>query len=367
MSAENQDDGQKSEQPTQHRIEKSKEKGNIPQSRDLYHAVIFASFLLFVWLWGRHFVASLFTLERSFLEAAGTQRADGPMLLYVVRQLCGRVAWHLLLFFLMLSCVLIAGLGLQTRWRLKPDAFQMDLSKLSPFKGFKRLFSLKNLFEFFKSFFKFCVIFLLVLFLGKDMFWEASGFCGADPFWALLGAEAFIKRGLLFALILICVMAAADYGYQWYSWLRQLLMSRREILDEQKEVDKNPQTTMRQRQFRRDMQQMRVAKEKVPEATVLITNPTHYAMALLWTPHRMMAPEVIAKGADNVALYMRRIAEKHNIPRVENPELAQSLYKSLNVGDVIAPAHYKAVAEIIRYVMRLRAQKRDDTTAEARS
>ena len=100
MSTENQDDSQKSEQPTQHRIEKSKEKGNIPQSRDLYHTVIFASFLLFVWLWGRHFVASLFTLERGFLEAAGTQRADGPMLLYVVRQLCGRVAWHLLFFFL---------------------------------------------------------------------------------------------------------------------------------------------------------------------------------------------------------------------------------------------------------------------------
>ena len=115
---------------------------------------------------------------------------------------------------------------------------------------------------------------------------------------------------------------------------------------------------MKQRRVRKEISDMRKAAKAVPESTVVVMNPTHYAVAIAWVPHQMMAPEVVAKGADNVALYIKRIATEHNIPVVDNKTLARSLFDTTPVGEAIQPQHYKAVAEIIHYVMKLKEVSR---------
>jgi flagellar biosynthetic protein FlhB len=151
-------------------------------------------------------------------------------------------------------------------------------------------------------------------------------------------------------------LSLADYGYAWFQFFKKLMMSPQDIRKELKETEKGPEVRQRQRRFQMDIRQMRQAQEKVPGSTVLITNPTHYAVALLWQPHRMNAPEVVCKGQDRVALYMKTLAREASVPIVEERALAQTLFKTLKVGDAIHPRHYKAVAKVIRYIKRIDAR-----------
>ena len=358
MKNDNQDPSQKTEQPTQHHIEKTKEKGHVPQTRDLYHVLMFGVCLFFVFFLGRYLVTHFFSVNRFLFEDIGTRSLNKEFVSFIAYKFLLTAFKPVFYFFLLLLLVLVAGLGLQTHWRFNLQALQVDVKRVSLVQGVQRLFSTKNIVEFLKSFFKFSLIGCLVVVLGWRMFVKASAACGSDPFWGLLLLQDFLKNCLIWVVVLTALIALTDYGYQWYAWFRKLFMSRQEILDEHKEIDKNPQTLTRQKQHRRTLQQMSLAREKIPEATVLITNPTHYAVAILWQPYRMQTPQVLFKGTDSLAIYMRELAKKHNIPLVENPELARGLYKSLNVGEAIKPEHYKAVATVIRYVMNLRAKRR---------
>lgn len=157
---------------------------------------------------------------------------------------------------------------------------------------------------------------------------------------------------LLGVLLVMAVIAAADFVYQRYDWTQNLKMSRQDIKDENKQSDGDPQVKARIAQVRMDRARQRVAAA-VPGADVVLTNPTHYAVALKYDSEAMDAPRLVAKGADNLALRIREIADEYGIPVLENPPLARGLYNSVEIDEEIPPEYYKAVAEVIGYVMNL--------------
>ena len=228
-----------------------------------------------------------------------------------------------------------------------------DLSKLSLISGFKRLFGLDGIVNLLKG-------------ITKIVCWSASppswryGRNGSkiataldfNPAGVAALALSLIDKMLLAALIVIAAIAALDYFYQRQRFMARHRMTRQELKDEVKQSEGDPQikAKIRQLRFERSRKRMMAA---VPEATVVITNPTHYAVALKYESGKMGAPVCVAKGMDHLALTIRLKAEEHGIPIIENPPLARALYATVEVDDEIPPEHYKAVAQVIGYVMRL--------------
>ncbi|EFX83903.1 hypothetical protein DAPPUDRAFT_315303 [Daphnia pulex] len=212
--------------------------------------------------------------------------------------------------------------------------------------------------EFLKGFGKLVIILTIAFFIfGKTNF-PFQPFGSLAPQVIMPEASRLILQILLSLIAAMGVLAALDYGYQWFRVFRELYMSRQELKDEHKDLEKDASVISRQRQMQKELAQMRSLGDKIPKATVVITNPTHYAVALRWNPREMSAPQVIAKGTDRVAQRIRELAQHHFVPLVENPPLAQALYKSVKIGQEISPEHYRAVSEVIRYVLRIQDQNR---------
>lgn len=350
---------QRSEKPTPKRLEQAKKKGQVPQTRDLYHCVILSSFLFVMWFAGSYVIENLFTGLRLFLEKAGSIHVDGAILKALASFVASLFITTVgLLFLVHVVLILASGILQQQGLRFRGANIKPQLQRISLLAGFKRQFSIMMVLEFTKAVIKFCVALGLVIYVGGRFLPGLIALCGADP-WVLLQD---LKR-LLIQLFLggVCAaffLAVVDYSYQWYKWFQRLMMSRYEIKEEQKQSERSPHTTQRQRRARETLAQMRKAKQHVPEATVLITNPTHFAIALLWVPYRMQAPEVLAKGHASVAQYMKKLAHENKIPVMENKSLARSLYATVEPGQAVRPQHYQAVARVIRYVMRLSEKRR---------
>jgi flagellar biosynthetic protein FlhB len=351
----------KNEEPTARKREKAKEKGNVAQSKEVYHVLLFSSLLLFLWWGGSRTFWSLFKRLHIWEEKISLLPSGGGALLQQLSCLARDVFFAIFPFFLTLAAFILGGLWLQTKWRLKHPLMQIKLEHASPLSGMKRLFSLKNLIEFFKNTLKLAVVLGLTILMAVHYFPALPPLSGSalSAIWCELKRLMYIV--LAYATVGVGVIAVLDYGYQWFALFKKLFMSRFEIKEEYKELEKDPHVKRKQRQMQREVALMRRAAERMPEATVLIMNPTHYAVALQWVEHKMTAPEVIAKGADRVALYMKDLAQKNFIPVVEQPPLAKMLYKTLQVGQEILPEHYKAVAEVIRYITRT-AKRRAPTS-----
>ncbi|TGW15809.1 EscU/YscU/HrcU family type III secretion system export apparatus switch protein [bacterium NHP-B] len=347
-----------SEYPTQRRLEKAREQGNVPQSKELYHVALLGASLLFFYWQGRTVCYGLFCALKGWIVHAGTHPADG----YALRQALSHLFHTVWMYFLGYALGLVAVIALvvffQSRWRINPKFLHISWEKVSPLKGIKRLFSQNNVVDFLKNLLKISVLFLIIFLSNRALMQKVGGLSGICVRGILDEIMKMVEHFVFLALGVLLLLALSDYGYQWFRWIRQLFMSKKDIQDEQKEAEKSTLVASKQRQVRKEMLAMRNARVAVPDATVVVMNPTHYAVALKWVPHQMMAPEVIAKGADQVALYIRNLAEKHSIPVVENQSLARSLFKDTAIGQAINPRHYKAVAEVIHYVMTLKENLR---------
>jgi flagellar biosynthetic protein FlhB len=231
--------------------------------------------------------------------------------------------------------------------RLKPD-----LSRLSLVAGFKRIFGLDGLVNLLKGIAKLALV-------GTAAFaavWPERARLGTalelNPAGTASLAFSLIGRVLLAVLVVFALIAAADYFYQRQRFMGRHRMTRQELKDEVKQSEGDPQIKARIRQIRLERSKKRMMAA-VPEATVVITNPTHYAVALKYESGKMSAPVCVAKGVDHMALNIRKVAEEHDVPVVENPPLARTLYAAVELDGEIPAEHYKAVAGIIGYVMRL--------------
>jgi len=350
-----QDDADKTEDPSGRKLERGRRRGQVAKSQEVAHwGIIMAGALLIVFAapWTMKGVARV---ALPFLESPAQIPAD----LGRLQALFGDVAQALLAavwpVFLFLVIAALAIHLVQTGLVWAVDKFELDWSRLSPIKGFGRLMSTRTLAEFVKGIVKIAVIggviFTAALPILKDVELLPAMSLGA----VLDHSEAVVLRVAAATLAVLTVIAGFDYVYQRYMFLRQMRMSKHEVKEEHKQAEGDPHVKARIRSLRRERARQRMMAA-VPKATVVVTNPTHYAVALAYEMEKMEAPKLVAKGADYVALRIREIAEEHEVPIVENPPLARALFASVELDQEIPIEHYKAVAEVIGYVMRLKGK-----------
>jgi len=257
------------------------------------------------------------------------------------------------LFALLVVVTMLTPLGLGG-WSFSLKSISFKLEKIDPIKGLGRIFALKGLVELVKVLAKF----LLVASVSGCIVWslidELVGL-GAEPIHvALAHVASLCGWSFMASSSVLIIIAALDAPFQLWQHNKQLKMTKQEVKDENKETDGRPEVKGRIRALQQEMSQRRMM-DAVPDADVIITNPTHYAIALKYE-QGMGAPICVAKGVDAVALKIREVGEAHEIPIVESPPLARALYASVDLEEAIPPEHYKAVAEVIGYVMRLKSK-----------
>lgn len=353
--AEGQDQDDKTQDATERRLEKAADDGNVPRSAELTGFLTLgagtAATALALMMTARPAVETL----GGMLAHAGEPLAgrDGALMRAALSSLGIATTGP----FLAVMLAAVAGNLMLHAPRLVTKNLMPKAERVSPMAGAKRLFGLDNLVHFIKVALKTALAagaMLLVLWPdGAKLMLLASL---ADIRSALPVAGAMLAKLVGIVLALYAVIAGLDAFYQRFSWKKKLRMSHHEVKEEHKETEGNPEVKARLRQIRNQMMRRRMMAA-VPKATVIITNPTHYAVALQFEKG-MPAPVLLAKGVDDVALKIREIAGEHRIPIVENPPLARALHATVDIDEAIPAEHYKAVAEVIGYVFRLNAARR---------
>jgi len=349
MSEEN-DDSQKTEDPTQKRIEEARRKGQVAISRELNNWIMLTAATILIGTMGPSFMANLRDYMSLFLAHAGDPVTTGGLsvvLANAFKVVLGMMALPLLV----LMAAAFLGPFLQAGPIFAPDVIKIDTSKLSIVKGWERLFSRRALMEFAKGVLKICVIsgvgaVLLMPYFG------AMDHMIDQPLPALMAdLMAMVMRLLIGILVVLLAIAIVDVVYQRMEFSRRMRMSKQEVRDEYKQSEGDPHIKAKLRQIRTERARKRML-QAVPRADVVITNPTHFAIALEYKPATMDAPVCLAKGIDEVALRIRAEAEKHKITVFESPPLARVLYDTVEIDEAVPPEHYKAVAEVISFVFR---------------
>jgi flagellar biosynthetic protein FlhB len=356
--AENQDGQEKTEQPTAKRLDDAKRKGQVARSRELNTlAVTLIGVVTLVVMSGqlseslKGVMTNGFSLQRSEIFEVNS--------LFVHLGDAVRDAFvGLVPFFLMMIVVAIASSIALGGFSFSAEAMTPKFSKLNPIKGLKRTFSAKGLIELVKALAKFLLIggttaillwtTLEDYLLLHEMDLEQAG----DHLGRLIGWSVILLASTL------GLVAAIDVPFQLWEHKRQLKMTRQEVRDEMKETDGRPEVKNRIRQLQREMAQRRMMEE-VPKADVIVTNPTHYAVALRYDPDRMAAPKLVAKGADLIAFNIRRVGAEAGVPVVESPLLARAIYFHTELDQFIPAGLYLAVAKLLAYVFQLKAYRAD--------
>lgn len=345
-------DLEKSEQPTDSKLKKAKEKGQIPRSRELTSLMILLVGIMLFWIMGTHFVSKLKAIiQQAMLVAHRTD--DDKQIIFNLINLLTAGFWAILPIFVGLVIVAIIAPLSVGGLLFSLQSIKPNLGKLNPISGFKRLFSLRIFSELFKSILKVVLIaFAAALFLihqFPNML--------ALPSMYLNNALSQVMQLLIYASLLIVLalipMVGFDIFYQIWSNLKKLKMSKQEVKDEFKEQEGNPQIKGRIRQMQQAIARRRMMKD-VPKANVIVTNPTHYAVALQYDEKTMSAPKILAKGTDNIASKIKQIAQEHQIPQLEAPPLARALYRHGEIGKSIPAELYAAVAQILAWVYQLK-------------
>ena len=347
------DEEEKTEEPTSKKIEDAKKEGNVSKSMEVTGAMVltFASlYLLFFSTFSMMEIKKLMMFTYGFI---GTEM-DGTVyyaLTYtVVLTLLKSLAP---LFVLVIVLVLLSNF---TQFGLIAVPLKFDLQKLDPIKGMKNLFALKKLIEALKLTLKLIIIILVmcVIFVITN-----------KQFLAMMNQETMVTISSMLELtvyfiftilFIIIVFAIIDFYFTRHYYMKSLRMSKQEIKDEYKNMEGDPQVKGRIRRIQMQMAQKRMMSS-VPEADVIITNPTHYAVALKYDNVVDKAPKIVAKGIDFLAINIKNIAKEHKIPIIENPALARSLYDQIDVDREIPSEFYKAMAEIFSYVYELKRKR----------
>ena len=352
MADDPSDKDQRTHEPTPKKLEDARRRGEVPMAPEVRHATMMAGALAVTGWLGLSAMERLGTMLTRLWGDAQTFRIepDGA------QNLATGVVWHTFVSLLPVFAVLLAcAVGtafLQGRPSLSWSRVSPKWSKLSPAAGVKRLFGTRALVEFTKTLAKISAIGLVVWLVLAPGLQGVDGLVGRSP-----GAVGAVAAGLAFrvlraVVVLIVVLALLDFLWQRRSFLQRMRMTLQEVKDEHKQSEGDPKikAKIRQIQMQRARKRMMAA---VPAASVIITNPTHYAVALKYEHGAMAAPSVVAKGTDAVALRIREIAQEVGVPIFESPALARALFAAVEIDQPIPIEHYSAVAEIIGYVMRL--------------
>ena len=347
------DKSQKTEDPTQRRLDESESKGQVPKSTEVNHLFMLVGITLSMVLFGSSMVRGVGGAMIPFLEAPHAIATDMSHMRVVVDNLASELVFLIAPVFAVLIVAALGGNMVQHRLVFSAENMMPKLSKISPWAGLKKLASVRNLVEFVKSLVKLAIVAAVVLIVLWPEKETLPQMITADMM-ALLAIVRDLSLRLLVGIVAIMlVIAIADLLYQRFHHRKELRMSKQEIKDENKQSEGDPQIKARIRGLRLERSRQRMMSA-VPKADVVVTNPTHYAIALQYDASEMGAPKLVAKGVDHLAKRIREIATENGVPIVENPPLARAIYAAVEVNQEIPGEHYKAVAEIIGYVMKLK-------------
>jgi len=345
-------DSDRTEDPTQKRLDEALERGDVVKSQEVSTWFVIGGGSLMLAAFSGSMSGGLTTTFRGLIANSHQIPVDGRGLISIAGRIEREVLAAIALPLAVLVLAALAGNMIQHRLVWSADPLKPKLSKISPLAGLKRLFSSQALANFAKGLVKLVVIGAVMFALLWPQRHRLAGLVQTDILGSLLITRSLSLDLLAAVVAILFLVAAADYLFQYRQWFERQKMSLREMKEEFKQTEGDPLVKGKIRQLRQNRMRKRMMAA-VPKASVIITNPTHYAIALQYD-RGMEAPVCLAKGVDAVALKIREVAGEHSIPIVENPPLARALHASVEIDQQIPPAHYKAVAEIIGYVMKLR-------------
>jgi flagellar biosynthetic protein FlhB len=355
--ADDEDKDSKTEDPTEKKLRDAAEKGNLPFSREV---PIFASSLAFYCYLVFFLPESAGRLGVTLKDLFGqpeqwdlSTRPDALSLLYFLGASMAYLLMPAMIMFIVfgLASSFFQNLPSPVLERVRPQ-----WSRISPAKGFSRIYSKQGFVEFGKSLFKILIVSIVMYLSLRSDFYSLIDLMFSDPQVIFVRVVEIVKKMMVVILLSTALLAAVDILWTRHHWFSQLKMTKHEVKEEYKQSQGDPVVKARQRSVARDRARRRMI-DNVPRATLVIANPTHFAVALRYVREEGDAPVVVAKGQDLIALKIREIAEKNNIPVFEDPPLARSMFAQVSIDSVIPPAFYKAVAELVHRVYAMKSSK----------
>ncbi|HEY4345124.1 MAG TPA: flagellar biosynthesis protein FlhB [Parvibaculum sp.] len=347
-------DQEKTEEPTGQKLQKAQEQGDVVKSQEINYWFVMLGGAMAVGLMGNSLAGTMMNTLKVFLASPQDIPMDRDHLRHLVLHLGTVVFGAMAMPLGVLVVAAIAGNLVQHAPVFSSESLKPSFSKLSPMKGLERMFGAKSLMNLVKSLIKFGVVGGVIF----SLIWPERDQLPLMMTWDV-GMLLPLVRSLALKMFggviaVMTIVAAVDYLFERFQWMKKQRMSIQEIKDEHKQMEGDPKVKAKLRQLRIERGRRRMMAE-VPKASVVIMNPTHYAVALKYEKG-MGAPICVAKGLDAVALRIRSLAEESGVPVVVNPPLARALHASVELDQEVPPEHYKAVAEVIGYVMRLKAK-----------
>ncbi|KAF0116211.1 MAG: flagellar biosynthetic protein FlhB [Hyphomonadaceae bacterium] len=359
------DASQKTFDPTPRKLEEARRKGDVPKSQDLVSVLILATAAaMFIGL-GSKISSDLVAYGRIFLERPHEISVGNGDMTRLTLDVFKHTGLAVGTFFGALSVAALAGHTGQTGLMFVTDKLAPKPEKISPIAGFKRIFGKEALMQFGKTLFKIMVLGIVAYYALKPFYFKAGTFVDIEP-QAMGPVLILIMKTLLFQLLLVLILfAIGDFFMQRMNFMNRNKMSKQEMKDEYKQTEGDPIIAAKIKQIRFQKAKQRMI-QNVPKATVIITNPTHYAIALRYVTGETAAPICLAKGLDNVALKIREVANEHKIPIIEDPPLARALFKDAEIDAPIPSEFYQAVAKIIGTILSIAARRKSSQAAPPR-
>jgi flagellar biosynthetic protein FlhB len=352
MAQDDAGSGDRSEEATSQRREDFRRRGQVVQSRELGSVLLLFGAAIMTWVMGRYFLeqfVEIFTMSVGQYLVETARTGD----LYTASKFVAMKGLMILAPALGVSALLaFMASVMQVGFLYNEEAVQFDFTRMDPIAGFRRIFSLRSVVEGAKAFLKVSLVALIAfLIIKNDMLLSPLMIqYGVNQVMIQIGETIF--KLLMGVALFMLALSIIDYGYLWWDLEKKMMMTKQEIKEEHKSREGDPLIKARIRKIQRELANKRMM-EAVPKAEVIITNPTHIAVALLYEAD-MPAPKIIAMGADLIAEKIKKIAKEHNIPLVENKPLARTIFKTLKVGQFVPRELFNAVAEVLAYVYRLK-------------
>lgn len=346
------DESQKTEEPTAKKLKEAQEKGEMATSQEVKTLIMLATVAAVLAAGGNYIASGVSNPLKAFITRSHEITTDQVNFADVLLVLLSEVFLVLAIpMGIFIVAALVANRS-QNSFVFTTEKLKPDIKNLSLLKGAKKIFSMRLFVEFGKLVGKLtavCGVILLIVYPERS---RLDTIMLLPPIEIIHLIQIMAIKLLIGVVIVMLIIAAIDYSYQQYQFHKKMKMTKQEVKDENKQADGDPKVKARLRSIRFERHAQRMMAN-VPNADVIITNPTHYAIALEYKHGQMDIPVLIAKGVDDVALRIREVAKEHDIPMLENPPLARALYGSVELDEEIPPDHYKAVAEVITYIMKL--------------
>ena len=351
------DSGEKTEEPSQHRIDEARKKGDVAASKELNSVIIlvgvFSTLLLssvYIFEVMYEYIEWLYGLDIKLVY-------DKSMGAEVVKETffaAGKCVGPVFMVSIILGFLTQLG---QVGIIYAPEVLQLKFDRINPQQGLKKIFSKKSVGEVVKGLFKFSVVLSITYYVISDNLTSFVGYLHVEAAEAFSYGGMFAFKLAVSILMGLLIVAIADFAWEKYMYKEKLRMTKQQVKEEMKEKEGNQEIKQRIRAIQREMSQKRMIAD-IPKADVIVTNPTHISIVLRYDNKTMVAPQVIGKGQDHLAMRIREIAKEHDIPIVENVPLARAIYKTVKVGEGVPRSLYKAVAEILAFVHKIKRKKK---------